>query len=630
MSTRRTVGYLRIVPATDMRPLHLTNSATTAAPPDVDSGALSRVLRDRALNVVYQPIATLGTAGVHAHEALIRGPRGMPLHSPDALFAAARREGLLCAFERACLRTALLDWSRRQQPGRLFVNLSAAALIDLVEARDMALPDSLQSLGVAARMLVIEITEHERVTDIRRLQEVVRTVHACGVSIALDDFGDGRSSLRLWSEIKPEVVKIDKYFTKDISRHADKLQTLRALMQIAETFSTALVAEGIETEDDLRVLRDLGLAYGQGFFLGRPDATPRETIDAAAQRVLADARVAVMPQQRRPVGHGAQRELVPIIAPTATPDTTCDELVALFLARSDLHAIALVDDGTPRGILARQQFMDRYSKLYFKELYGRKSCAAFANPAPRLVERHHDIDELIGILTSQDQRYLTEGFVITENGRYVGLGTGEQLVRTVTEARIEAARHANPLTFLPGNIPITQHVERLLRSGAEFTACYADLNGFKPFNDHYGYWRGDEMIRLLARVISWHCDPRRDFVGHVGGDDFLVLFQSGDWEQRCARIVAEFDREARQLFDEEARQAGGIQAEDRDGVKRFFPCTTLAIGAIRVQAGQFDSAEAVASASAQAKRLAKLGRHGLYCAENGAGAAPREAAGAVR
>ena len=235
-----------------------------------------------------------------------------------------------------------------------------------------------------------------------------------------------------------------------------------------------------------------------------------------------------------------------------------------------------------------------------------------ANLEPRLVERNHKIDELLGILTSDDQRYLLEGFIVTENGRYAGLGTGDQLVRSVTETRIEAARHANPLTFLPGNVPMTQHIQRLLNSGAAFVACYADLNNFKPFNDQYGYWRGDEMIRLLARVIMSHCDTQRDFVGHVGGDDFLILFQSIDWHMRCERIVASLAAGALELFDPQAREAGGIQAEDRHGVMRFCPCTTLSIGAVVADPGHFLKAEDVATGAAEAKHNAKKAGNGLF------------------
>jgi diguanylate cyclase (GGDEF)-like protein len=222
------------------------------------------------------------------------------------------------------------------------------------------------------------------------------------------------------------------------------------------------------------------------------------------------------------------------------------------------------------------------------------------------VERNYSVDQLVGILTSQDQRYLTDGFIATHNGAYIGIGTGDQLVRSVTEMRIEAARHANPLTFLPGNIPISQHMERLMKKKVAFVACYADLNNFKPFNDHYGYWRGDEMIRLLARISMEHCDSQRDFLGHVGGDDFIYLFQSADWRTRCQRIVDEFAERALAMFDDEARLRGGIEAEDRHGVMRFFPCTTVSIGAVAINANKYSRAEEVANLAALAKHNAKL------------------------
>ena len=229
-----------------------------------------------------------------------------------------------------------------------------------------------------------------------------------------------------------------------------------------------------------------------------------------------------------------------------------------------------------------------------------------------IIERGHSVDELVGILTSQDQRFLSDGFIATENGRYAGLGTGDQLVRSVTEVRIEAARHANPLTFLPGNIPISQHIERLLKKQSRFVACYADLNHFKPFNDHYGYWRGDEMIRLVAKIALEQCDPQWDFLGHVGGDDFILLFQSPDWQVRCERLVVEFAARAEAMFDEDARRQGGIQAEDRHGVSRFFPCTTLSIGAVVIDGSQFSRAEDVANLAASAKHDAKQGGGGVF------------------
>ncbi len=576
-------------------------------------GDLGPLMRSKALYPVFQPIASLDDGSVHGHEALIRGPVGTPLHSPDALFGLAREHGVLIEFELYCVELTLAHWGMLNQPGRLFVNISADALVQAMCLHQRArLVEYVRGFGISARMLVFEITEHERVTDIALLGTAVQELRAIGAGLALDDFGDGRSSLRLWSELRPDYVKIDKYFSKDISQHAERLQTLRALKQIAVVFGSVLVAEGIETQDDLRVLRDLTIGFGQGYLLGRPAIEPVVAIPAPARQALDDRRVTVLPELRRISHTGRLRSLSIVHAPAITPTTTNNELETIFRQHEDLHAVALVDDGRPVAIVNRQSFMQHYAQQYFKEIFGRRPCFLHANHAPRLVEREHDVDELIGILTSQDQRYLADGFIVTDNGRYVGLGTGEQLVRSVTEVRLEAARHANPLTFLPGNIPISQHIARLLDSGSEFVACYADLNDFKPFNDHYGYWRGDEMIRLVARVMLAHCDAQHDFVGHVGGDDFVVLLQSADWQPRCERIVREFRELALSLYDEAARAAGGIEAEDRDGAPRFFRCTTLSIGAIRVHRNAFDSPEAVATQAALAKHEAKRAGDGLW------------------
>ncbi|MBC7919320.1 MAG: diguanylate cyclase, partial [Rhodoferax sp.] len=310
--------------------------------------------------------------------------------------------------------------------------------------------------------------------------------------------------------------------------------------------------------------------------------------------------------------HGVIRNLPTNPAPCVTSQTTNNELAEIFAWNEEFHAVALLDGDRPVGIINRAHFMNEYSKLYYREVLGRKSCAVHANLEPRLIERDHSVEQLLGILTSEDQRYLSDGFIVTANGRYVGLGAGYQLVQSVTEARIEAARHANPLTFLPGNIPISQHMERLLKRNAKFVACYADLNNFKPFNDYYGYWRGDEMIRLVAQIAVKQCDAQKDFLGHVGGDDFIILFQSDDWLVRCQALVLEFNGRALALYDDDARQRGGIHAENRHGVMHFFACTTLTIGAVSVDGALFTKAEDVANLAALAKHDAKLAGEGVY------------------
>jgi len=570
------------------------------------------ILDSGALRAHYQPIVALKDGKVVAHESLIRLPAHAALRSPDEFFKAARAEGLTVRAEQACLDEGVRSWAEHKPDTRLFLNLSAFAIIEMVDRLTVAgVLSALHAASISPSALVIEITEHEHVTDLPRLIATATALRATGLRFALDDFGDGRSSLRLWAELRPEIVKIDKYFIHDVHTEPIKVQTLRGLTRLAETFGTTLVAEGIETEDELRVVRDLGIELGQGWFLGRPQAVPAMSVLRRAGETIISAEIAVLPEMTRAAGADFTVERLAVAVAPLHPQMVIDDVAKYFAADPALRTVALVDEGRPVGLINRQTFVDSYAKPYFKELYGRKPCVLFANTTPLILNKHTSLEGMTAVLRSSDQRYLTEGFIVTEGGRYLGLGTGEQLVRVVTEIRIEAARHANPLTFLPGNIPISEHIDRLLAAGGEFVACYADLNDFKPYNDHYGYWRGDEMIRLVARTLASHCDPRRDFIGHVGGDDFVVLFQSDNWLDRCERVISSFNANARSLFDEDALKRGGIEAEDRHGVTRFFKCTTLSIGAVPIRPGTFTRVEQVASAAAAAKHKAKGSPQGL-------------------
>lgn len=591
-----------------------TSGYFAAKEPDSLPGmTVSEIMACGLLSTHYQPLGRLRDGEVVGHEALLRGPRGHALAAPDALFAAAQAQGVGFDLEVHAVKLALKGWAQQGMAGQLFVNFSAGALSALLaHPVGHGIWGLIRDMGIPTGRLVVEITEHERVANLSRLIDAIQMLRRLDVQLALDDFGDGRSSLRLWAELKPDIVKIDKYFARDIASHPEKVQTVTALRRIAETFGTQMVAEGLETPEELRALRDLGIELGQGYLLGRPQATLAAALLPEARGVIDSREIAVLPSKtRQGRSDFALGSIVIEVAPLPA-DATHQQAARRFLKDEGLRAMAVVQDGKPIGLVNRHSFLNQYSKPYFKELYDQRSCLLFANTEPLVLDAGIGLDQLTDVLTSEDQRYLSEGFVVTRDGQYLGMGTGERLVRAVTELRIEAARHANPLTFLPGNIPLTLHIGRLLQGGAPFVACYADLNHFKPFNDHYGYWRGDEMICLLSRTLVAHADARRDFVGHVGGDDFVVLYQSEDWHARIEAAVADFNREAMALFDDEARTRGGIEAEDREGVMRFFPLTTLSVGALRVHPGDFHQPEQVASAAAAAKHKAKLLSAGVY------------------
>lgn len=150
-------------------------------------------------------------------------------------------------------------------------------------------------------------------------------------------------------------------------------------------------------------------------------------------------------------------------------------------------------------------------------------------------------------------------------------------------ARASRDLQANPLTGLPGNWTITCEAERRLAAGQPFAVAYADLNGFKAYNDTYGFTRGDEVLRMTARLIVnsvRELDPANSYVGHIGGDDFVFVTAPERMAAACERIISTFDLVIRDFYDETHRSVGFIESRDRHGMPRQYPLMTCSIGAI--------------------------------------------------
>ncbi len=588
----------------------------------------AELIAEHALSAVFQPIVDFDGRTILGYEGLIRGPAGSPLESPLALFGQAAREGLSVALEHAAARACVTAFSRLECEGKLFLNFSADALVALGDTRQRTI-DWLQRCGLSADRLVLELTEQCAIADVDRFAPTVAALRKTGVQFALDDYGTANASMNLWVRLQPDVVKIDRFFIDDIANDPLKFEAVRAMQHFAEASGARLVAEGIENTADLIVVRDMGIALGQGFLLGRPNARAARHVAQAARDALGAEHIAVFPgATRSPVaaspsgGMAAAKMIVP--APALPKSATNNDVLAIFSRLPTLHALAVVENEEPIALINRRSFMDHYALPYHRELFGKRPCMLFANASPVVIEKSMTVEQMAKLLASDDQRYLADGFVITDNGRYVGLGTGESLVRAVTEVRIEAARYANPLTFLPGNIPISSHIARLIGHAAAFFACYVDLNHFKPFNDRYGYWQGDEVLKFAATVLGNACDPTRDFLGHVGGDDFLILFQSDDWQARAARAIEAFNTGALRFYAAEDRAAGGIHGEDRRGNPTFYGFVTMAIGCVGVQPSEDATrygSEEIASVAALAKQRAKQDASGLFVIDIEEGAA---------
>ncbi len=565
---------------------------------------LNEILSQRQLTALFQPIIHMQKGEIVGYEGLIRGPSDSPLHSPLNLFKVARANNLGVAVEHMCRRVVLERFAELDLPGKLFLNVSPEMLLQPHARRGETL-GYISEVGINPERVIIELTENQPTYDYDLLREAVMHYRGMGFQIAIDDLGEGFSSLRLWSELRPEYVKIDMHFVQGINHDPVKLQFVRSIQEIAEESGTVVIAEGIETQAELLLIRDLRIAHGQGYHIARPQQTPGTDLPMDVAKSLNRNGVPVYPQKSA-FEHNIVTAMKLLRAvPAVAPGMTNNQVYEIFCASPDLQIVPVVDNDVPLGLITRPELIDRFARPYLRELYGKKPCTTFMDARPLITDKNTSLQELSQIIVEADRHHLFNGFIITDGGRYLGMGTGQDLMRELTQMQINAARYANPLTLLPGNVPINEHIDRLLQSGARFAACYADLNHFKPFNDVYGYRKGDDVIQMTGMILGAHCDPNRDFVGHIGGDDFIVLFQSEDWELRCEAILESFAAAVPEHYCAMDRERGGYISEDRRGRKVFHPLTSLALGVVRVDPGQYLSHHQIATAASDAKRQAK-------------------------
>ncbi len=182
----------------------------------------------------------------------------------------------------------------------------------------------------------------------------------------------------------------------------------------------------------------------------------------------------------------------------------------------------------------------------------------------------------------------------------------EELLARITAAlrRTRELRSLNPLSGLPGNVTIADEIGHRLRAGEDFACLYVDVDGFKSFNDHYGFGRGDELISHMAGLLAEIADGQ-GFVGHIGGDDFVILVPSDAAEPMAQTIVSRFAPVARDLYDAADRDRGWLETRDRRGRMRRTPLVSVSVGVVKATPLRFSSSTEVARVAAEVKEVAK-------------------------
>lgn len=226
---------------------------------------LQRIIRDSAVETLFQPVVDLNSRDVLGHEAFARGPRDSALESPQAMFALGSRVGVEADLDRACRDAALRASAGISAPGKLFLNTLPFGLADDGRATDLA-----GETDLGPEDLVLEFSERGAEQDPERFAAVLSNVKAQGYGVALDDVGTGFASQSILERIRPDYLKLDVSLVHEIDRQLIKQELLCSVVRIAEQIGAGVIAEGVERNEEAAVVREAGARFGQGRLFAAP------------------------------------------------------------------------------------------------------------------------------------------------------------------------------------------------------------------------------------------------------------------------------------------------------------------------------------------------------------------------
>jgi EAL domain-containing protein (putative c-di-GMP-specific phosphodiesterase class I)/GGDEF domain-containing protein len=571
-------------------------SAAEAA--DMDRRVRRLILRRADFSTAFQPIVELQDGEPVGFEALLRLPEDSGFSGPAEAFAEASATTHLVDLEMAAFE-AHLSRGKALAGQRLFLNFSALSFLDARMSPD-ALFERVRGHGLEPQRVVLELTELVRIADLAAFGELLSALRARGFQIAVDDFGTGFSNLALLVELGPDYVKVDRSLVAGSAQHPRRRVFLESIGAFGRRINCSIVAEGVETIEDLETIRACGIALAQGWAIGRP--APEPALSEAAWRFapegtgLADA--------EGPVG--------PLAVPVegVAPTTRVSEIIPLFEKSPTLAALPVLAAGRPIGLVTRTILFFHLGHQFGYSVWrdrGVRALLTAVAPAFDSLPASASLEAAAEVVRRRpaDRRF-DPVVILTERGDYHGLLPVDLLLAEMTRRKVDYALQANPLTGLPGNLVLARAAEWRLRSGQSFALGWVDIDDFKPFNDRYGFQRGDDVLSMLAGVLRTHLAIRRDdMLCHLGGDDFAFLASPEDVDHRARAVVSDFAARVPGLYDPEDRESGGITSVNRQGEERRFGILSLSVGITLVPPGTAPSYRSLVETVAETKRAAK-------------------------
>jgi diguanylate cyclase (GGDEF)-like protein len=559
------------------------------------------------LSFAFQPVVNSHTGACYGVETFVRGLESTPFSDAASLLDAAEGEGVIALVEAAMHIKA--SGLFRRIPGysglKLFLNSDIRAMRD---AEDICLRLS-SGMGLSMETLVLEISEGRRLGGSDGDLDTIRGLKENCIRLTLDDFGVGHSSLEQLYFTEPDFIKVNRFFIAGLAHDPKKKLFLSHIVMIAHLLGITVIAEGVETEAEFWICRELGCDLVQGYLIQHPTEDPediRTRYDEISDLAKRERRRAMAWDQR--IVHDEMLRMEPL-----PMDAGMLSVFEVFRTHKALSFYPVVDSmGEPMGIVR-----DRDLKEFAYSIYGieRIVSSGMGRTLSRMVVRcpvadvNTKADAILRIFSANPN---AECILLVNHRRYVGFLAAQSLLRIMNEKTLAAAKDQNPLTNLPGNNRIHDRISEILAlCDQPFTLVWLDFDNFKPFNDKYGFRQGDRALLLFAELMTKEAFPFGAFIGHIGGDDFFLA-----WPGDCLdsvlgavdRMRTKFAEDVLTFYDDADRQAGYLQAEDRHGELRRFPMLDCSAAVLHLEAGRPSlGMDAVVGTIADVKKAAKAG-----------------------
>ncbi|MBF0515875.1 MAG: GGDEF domain-containing protein [Nitrospirae bacterium] len=293
------------------------------------------------------------------------------------------------------------------------------------------------------------------------------------------------------------------------------------------------------------------------------------------------------------------------------PDSSLMDAFNTLISNHEFRCMPVVEDERIVGLINRQRFLE--NQMLGKCGYGsalnyRKRIRDLMETQFLAVEGNVLLEDAAKMIKLRKTDFLYDDVYVTKSGKYMGSVTISELLAAITEKSISLARNANPLTGLPGNKSIFDEINKRLTQNKHFDICYIDLDNFKPYNDNYGFEKGDIVIKTLGMVIEEAVEELHhdfNFVGHIGGDDFIVLAHPNISIPVCNLLIDKFKSTLREFHGEKDYAAGYYESVNRKGNAERYELLSLSIGVVSTEINKIESVAELASIASEVKKAAK-------------------------